>query len=93
MAKKTKIASKAEIPGSEYSPRMHIDFDDVTEVAGLVLGDQVRLVVKGKVRSIEQRKAYDDEKKQIASICLEDFEAEIVPAGGQFDDLLADEDD
>lgn len=89
--KKTKLSSKLGCePCCLYSPSMYIDFDSVKEVKGLSIGDEVRVVVKGTVKSVEQR---ETDGKAISSIRIEDFEAEIVPKSSEFDDLFDDETD
>lgn len=93
MAKKSFKASskKSEAQGMEYSPCMYVDFDDLAEVKGVSVGDKVCVVVKGTVKSVEQR-ADEGSEKAKSSISLADFEAEIVPRS-ELEDLFADEDD
>lgn len=94
MAKKSKVSSKVaggESLGCQYSPSMYIDFDSLKEVKGLSVGDEVRVVVKGTVKSIEQREI--EKGKSSSSIRIEDFEAEIVPKSSEFDNLFDDEND
>lgn len=96
MAKKMKMTSKAEgctAMGPVYSPSMYVDFDDVKEVKGVSVGDTIAVVIKGTVKSVEQRTDPDDPNKVRSSISLTDFEAEIAPKAGMFDELLSDEDD
>ena len=51
MAKK-KVSSKkseAQLDAScTYSPSVHLNFSDVSELEGLTVGDEVRVVIKGK---------------------------------------------
>lgn len=90
--KKTELSSNADCGmGCHYSPSMYVDFDSVKEVSGVSIGDKVRIVVKGTVKSLEQRE--NGEGKAISSIRIEDFEAEIVPKSSEFDDLFDDESD
>jgi len=92
--KKTKISSKAANPVEvQYSPGLYIDLDSVSELKNLTIGDKVNVVVKGTVKSLEQREAYEGEGKTRASICLKDFEAEIVPESTEFDGLFDEGDD
>lgn len=94
MAKKTKVSSnEVGLCDSTYSPSMYVDLDDVKEVKGLSVGDTVRIVIKGTIKSVEQRTSYEDDKKTMASIGIKDFDAEIVPASSQFDALFDDESD
>lgn len=76
---------------NEYKPSTYIDFDDAKEVAGLKLGDTVRIVLKGKITSLEQRECYDKPKKQMSCVRLTDFESEVVTSKTQFDDLFGDD--
>ena len=94
MAKKTKVSSnELGLADVAYSPSMYVDLDDVKEVKGLSVGDTVRIVIKGTIKSVEQRSSYDDESKTMASIGIKDFDAEIVKASSQFDSLFDDEND
>lgn len=94
MAKKTKVSSnELGLADVAYSPSMYVDLHDVKEVKGLSLGDTVRIVIKGTIKSVEQRSSYDDESKTMASIGIKDFNAEIVKASSQFDSLFDDEND
>lgn len=76
---------------NEYKPSTYIDFDDAKEVEGLKLGDTVRIVLKGKITSLEQRESYDNPKKQVSCVRLTDFESEVVTSKTQFDDLFGDD--
>ena len=93
MAKKMKVSSKECAHESMYSPSMYIDFDNASEIKGLTVGDTVRVVVRGTVKSLEQRKREGEEGKPLSSICIEDFEAELVPVSKDFDALFDDEED
>lgn len=93
MAKKAKVSSKEKVEADAYSPFMYVELAGVKEVKGLALGDIVRIVIKGTIKSIEQRVSYEDEKTPMASLGIKDFDAEIVPASSQFDELFSDESD
>ena len=93
MAKK-KVSSQAALGvDCTYSPSVHLDFKDVSELEGLSVGDTVRVVIKGKVKGVEQREDWDDPKKTRASLSIKDFEATIVTDSNQFEELLDEEDD
>ena len=92
MAKK-KVSSKKSDTSCTYSPSVHLDFSDVSELEGLTVGDEVRVVIKGKVKAVEQREDWDDPKKTRASLSIKDFEATIVTDSNQFEELLDEEDD
>ena len=92
MAKK-KLGSDAAVPSCTYSPSVHLDFKDVSELKDLVVGDTVRIVIKGRVKAVEQREDWDDPKKTVASLSVKDFEATIVSGSNQFEELLEDEDE
>jgi len=96
MAKKTsKIASNKGIRGTEaeYSPATYLDFDDIEEIKGLAVGDEITVVLKGTVKSLESRRDYEDLKKVRSSLCLEKFEAEIVSGASELEKFFADADD
>ena len=76
---------------NDYKLSTYVDFDDAEEVKGLKLGDTVRIVLKGKITSLEQRESYDDPKKQVSCVRLTDFESEIITSKTQFDDLFGDD--
>jgi len=83
--------SKGTEVANEYKPSTYIDFDDAKEVEGLKLGDTVRIVLKGKITSLEQRESYDNPKKQVSCVRLTDFKSEIINSKTQFDDLFGDD--
>lgn len=97
MAKKKKVSSQAEacgrVMGCSYSPTISVNFEKVEEISGLQVGDTVRVMIKGKVRSIDQREDYIDPKKILSSISIKDFDAEIISDENQFDSLLDDDDE
>lgn len=97
MAKKSKVSSKNEncMAGADcvYSPSLYIDFDELKEVKGLSVGDEVTVVIRGTIKSVEQRESYDEKGKTRASISVKDFEAEIVSGQTQIEALFGDEDD
>ena len=90
MAKKKISSAPNTLSVGGYSPTLYIDFDDLKEIEGVALGDTVTIVVKGKVKSLEQR-SYEGESPR-ASLCLKEFEAEIASNPNIFEEL-ADEDD
>ena len=96
MAKK-KVSSKQQAgcvsADCTFSPSVHLDFADVTELEGLMVGDEVRVVIKGKVKAVEQREDWDDPKKTRASLSIKDFDATIVSDTNQFTELLDEEDE
>lgn len=88
-----KITSKKNTVGCIYSPTLHLEFEKVTDLSGVELGDTVRVVVMGKVKSVEQREDYEDPKQTHAALCIRDFTATIVKNTSQFDELLDDNDE
>lgn len=94
MAKK-KVSSKVvcESPDCTYSPSIYIDFDKLAEVKGLGVGDKVKVLITGTIKSVEQRESYDDSGKTRASIALKDFEAEIADDNNVFASLAEDDDE
>lgn len=79
MAKKKVSSNEALCCGDmAYSPSMYVDFDKLGEIKGLSVGDKVRLVITGTVKSVEQRESYDDPKAVRGSLGIKDFEAEII---------------
>jgi hypothetical protein len=97
MAKKKKVSSKAEVCAMvgdcSYSPTISVDFEEAEEISGLSVGDTVRVMIRGKVRALDQREDYSDPKKILSSISIKDFDAEIITDENQFDSLLDDNDE
>lgn len=93
MVKKKKVSSMVGVQDCTFSPTVYIDFDDLEEIEGLSVGDEVRVVLKGTIKSLDQRESYEKKGETTASICLKDFEAEIVENSNQFTALLNDEDE
>ena len=97
MAKKKKVSSMKEncVVGADcsYSPTISVDFEKAEEISGLQVGDTVRVMIRGKVRSLDQREDYSDPKKILSSISIKDFDAEIITDETQFDSLLDDDDE
>lgn len=85
MAKKAKaeIASAPCGPG-EYKPTLYLDFQgkDASQLVGVAVGDEVEIVVRGKVKGVSQRQRtdYDDDKKIVktGTIDLEDYKVQIM---------------
>lgn len=97
MAKKKKVSSKEEVCGGgmgcSYSPTISVDFEEAEKIADLQVGDTVRVMIRGTVRSLDQREDYDNPKKILSSISIKDFDAEIISDENQFDSLLDDNDE
>lgn len=74
----------------EYSPSLHIDFDDPKQIKDLAVGVKVKIVVEGVVRGMEQREDWEDPKKMRSSLSLKDVEATVVPYETDFDELMDD---
>lgn len=97
MAKKKKVSSAEEkcVSGMNcsYSHSISVDFEEAEEISGLQVGDTVRVMIRGKIRSLDQREDYSDPKKILSSISIKDFDAEIITDENQFDSLLDDDDE
>jgi hypothetical protein len=88
------VAVMAEPAGmEEYKPCLYIDLqeEDLGILEELKVGQSVRVLVKGKVRSIHTREEkYDGEKKSSGDFSLEDFDVELV-AEGEYEALSEDD--
>lgn len=89
MVKKVKKISDTAMSGIAYSPSMYIDFEKVSEISEVKVGDKVKVVVVGTVVRISQEKRAGE--KGSASICLEKFKAELYEDNNEMEDLLDDE--
>lgn len=92
MAKK-KVKVEAGCCPSDYSPSIYLDVGALKELGKVTVGSEVTVVIKGKVRSIEQREDYDDPKKVNGSLSLKDFEVEITSGSDVWDELMEGEDE
>lgn len=69
---------------SDSSSRLYLDLQDqdVKQIAGLNVGDDVEIMVRGTVKGLSQRERqdYDDPSKTVktGSIDLEDYTVEVV---------------
>lgn len=99
MAKKTKVVDKCCAPvDANYKPRLYLDLQDtqVGVIKGLTIGEEVELMVKGKVVGLTQRERpdYDDSKKTVktGSIDLEGYEVHVMGEESNEFKKMADED-
>ena len=88
---KKKISSKSDLMMCEYSPSIYIDFENLSEIQGVEVGQEIYVVVKGTVESLTMRETGD--KEPAASIRLCDFEAEISEPSSAIAQLFDDEED
>jgi hypothetical protein len=93
MKKVNKVSSTKGMADCCYSPTISVEFAELDEIAEVALGETVRMVIKGKVKSLDQREDYDNPKVTHASITIRDFTATLVNDTTQFDSLLEDEDE
>lgn len=87
-AKKVKKMVNKEVIGSccpeASTSRLYLDLQDqdVKQIVGLNVGDEVEILVKGTVKGLSQRERqdYNDAKKTVktGSIDLEDYTVEVV---------------
>lgn len=83
MAKTKGKGIKSELDPEIYTPRLAIDLEDSDEVKGLELGQEVTVLVKGKIDRITQA-------ENETCIYLKDFETEIEHKG-TFEELAEDD--
>lgn len=69
---------------------IHVEFDGIEQVKGLVTGARIEIIIRGKVNAIEQR---DAEGHPFSSVCLEDYSSKIIPSESNAFSDLAEEDD
>lgn len=72
---------------SELPPTLYLSFDDPAELEGLKTGDEVTVVVHGKITGLSQRESKDYTS---ASIDLERYDVK-VKDGNVFKQLMEDE--
>lgn len=89
MSKKISSKSAEKSMACTYSPTLYLDFEDVTEVEGLKLDEEITVVVRGRIVSLGSSLDSGEGKK--ATLALEDFECEILTDQTQFDDLFGDD--
>lgn len=89
MAKKNRTTMAAsEAP--DWTPSIHLDVKSLKELEDLKVGDKVTVILQGKVKSIEQREAYDS-KVVTGTLGLSDYEVKITGPDEWAE--MADEDD
>ena len=90
---KTKAVVKACATPAGYSPSIYLDVIALDSLKDLKVGEEVTVVLKGKLRSIEQREGYDDPKKLQGNLSLKDYEISITAGSDVWDELSEEEDD
>lgn len=86
MAKKTKVVDSCCAPthAGDYKPRLYLSLHDkqVAAIKGLTIGEEVELMVKGKIVALSQRERqdYDNKEKKVKTgdIDLEDYTVEVM---------------
>lgn len=77
--KKTKeVGGCCASPMGDYKPTLYLNLEgqDVKQIKGLAVGEEVELVITGKVTSLSQRKSYND--KDSGSIDLESYRVRVM---------------
>ena len=92
MAKKKAVVKACDTP-VEYSPSIYLDVIALDALKNLKVGEEVTVVLKGKLRSVEQRESYDDPKKLQGNLSLKDYEVSITAGTDVWDELAEEEDD
>lgn len=77
---------------SDYKSRVHLDLEDASQLKGLEIGQVVTVAIKGKVRSLEQRQHWDDPKRIVSSICVEQDDL-VIKGKNVFEELAEDDED
>ena len=102
MAKKGKVVGECCAPPSvgEYKPQLYLDLEgqDVSQVKGLTVGEEVMVHVTGKVVGLEQRERKntetDGKAKTTGSIRLEGYRVQVMGEdSNEFKAMAEDEDD
>lgn len=92
MAKKKAVVKACDTP-PEYFPSIYLDVVALDVLKDLKVGEEVTVVLKGKLRSVEQREDYDDPKKLRGSLSLKEYEVSITAGTDVWDELSEEEDD
>ena len=95
---KNVTGSCCPVPMGECKPRLYLDLQDqdMKQIGGLNVGDEVEILVRGTVKGLSQRERadYDDPKKTVktGSIDLEGYTVEVMEdEKNEFADLANDE--
>lgn len=84
MAKKVKKEYAPQAVAGSPKPCLYLDFQgkDVAQITGLKIGEEVEIVVRGKVKGLSQRERpdYDDDKKVVktGTIDLENYRVQVL---------------
>ena len=73
MAKKSNSAKVVAM--DDYSPSVYLDVKSMSDLKDLELGDEVTVVIQGKVSSLSQREGYEGKAK--GELCINDYEIKI----------------
>jgi hypothetical protein len=73
MAKKSNSAKVVAM--DDYSPSVYLDVKSMSDLKDLELGDEVTVVIQGKVSSLSQREGYEGKAK--GELCIKDYEIKI----------------
>lgn len=100
MAKKVKKEiSPAPTAPDAPAPRLYLDLEgqDVSQLKDLNIGDEVEILVTGKVKGLSQRQrvSYEDEKKTVktGTIDLENYKVQVLEEESNVFTKMAGEDD
>lgn len=99
MAKKrVKAEMLAPVPASlESRPCLYVSFEgrDVAQIKGLAIGEEIELLIKGRVRGISQRErpSYTEQDKVVKTgdIDLENYRVRVLEEDNLFDRLAEDD--
>ena len=98
--KAKKVVSECCPPSvGEYKPQLYLDLEgqDVSQVKGLAVGEEVMVHVTGKVVGLEQRERKDDgtdgKSKTTGTIRLEGYRVKVMgdADSNEFEDMSEDE--
>jgi len=85
------------VPMGEYKPCLYLNLEgqDVKQVKGLTVGEEVEVLVRGKIIGLEQRERTDHEGKSKTSgeIKMEGYRVQVLEDDNEFSKLADDDED
>lgn len=84
MAKKTKVVSECCGPAMDYKPRLYLNLEgqDVAQIKGLKVGEEVEIRVTGRVVGLSQRERPDHKTEgkviKTGDIDLEGYKVQVM---------------
>ncbi len=75
-----------------YTPTVYLDVKALSDLKGLTVGEEVTVVIKGKVKGLSQREDYDDKSKVKGSLDITPTDIKIESGTDVWEELSKEDD-